>query len=75
MVPMQEEIRMNGVILMLQFFLDEMKGNILDEEFKLYKLRRGIDSRIEPVLIDDKNNPGGFASEVLKSGIIVFQSK
>lgn len=54
-------------------FLNEMNGNILDEEFKLYKLRRAIDPRIEPVLLDEKNDPAGFAYEVLKTGIIVFQ--
>jgi hypothetical protein len=35
----------------------------------LWKLRRQIDDRIEPVLIERDNDNGGFLSEIQKYGI------
>jgi len=55
-------------------FINEKEGDILTNEFNLYKLRRDIDSRIEPIILDEENDESGFAQEVLKSGIIVYQS-
>ena len=55
-------------------FLNERKEDILTAESKLHKLRRDIDSRIEPVILDEQKDQSGFAKEVLKSGIIIFQS-
>jgi predicted nucleotidyltransferase len=55
-------------------FLNERKEDILTAESKLHKLRRDIDSRIEPVILDEEKDQSGFAKEVLKSGIIIFQS-
>ena len=55
-------------------FLNERKEDILTAESKLHKLRREIDSRIEPVILDEEKDLSGFAKEVLKSGIIIFQS-
>jgi uncharacterized protein len=37
----------------------------------LWKLRRQIDSRIEPVLIEKDYDPGGFLQEILSSGCII----
>jgi predicted nucleotidyltransferase len=55
-------------------FINKKEGDILTNEFNLYKLRRDIDSRIEPIILDEENDESGFAQEVLKSGIIVYQS-
>jgi len=55
-------------------FLNERKEDILTSESKLYKLRRDIDSRIEPVILDEEKDRSGFAKEVLKSGVIIYQS-
>jgi uncharacterized protein len=50
--------------------------NQLDDDFFkttpiLWKLRRQIDIRIEPVLIENKNDFSGFLSEIEKYGIEV----
>jgi predicted nucleotidyltransferase len=37
----------------------------------LWKLRRGIDDRIEPILIEKDNDASGFLSEILKTGIVI----
>ena len=43
--------------------VDEPK-NILKIEATLYKLRRDIDLRIEPILVDDENDKSGFWEEI-----------
>jgi len=55
-------------------FLNEIKGDIMANEFILYKLRRNIDSRIEPIILDEKNDESGFAGEVLRNGIVLYTS-
>ncbi len=37
----------------------------------LWKLRREIDDRIEPILIDKNHDESGFLNEVLTSGLII----
>jgi len=37
----------------------------------LWKLRREIDDRIEPVLIEKNHDESGFLNEILKTGIII----
>jgi len=37
----------------------------------LWKLRREIDDRIEPILIEKNKDESGFLNEILKKGIII----
>ncbi len=37
----------------------------------LWKLRRQIDDRIEPILIDRCNDHAGFLDEIVKHGIVI----
>jgi predicted nucleotidyltransferase len=55
-------------------FLNEMPSDLIAAESKLFKLRRNIDSRIEPIIIYDENDPSGFTADVLRNGIIVYQT-
>ncbi len=48
--------------------------NILSSQAKLFRLRRDIDARIEPVLIEEKNDKSGFLDEILKTGQVVYSS-
>ena len=53
---------------------DDFKNDIFDEELNLMKLRRNIDTRIEPHLIrieDFKNAETPFIQEVIDTGIKV----
>jgi len=52
--------------------VSELNGDFLDAEKKLYKLRREIDLRIEPVLIIDDEDISGFKERVLETGIKVL---
>ena len=53
---------------------DDFENDIFDEELNLMKLRRNIDTRIEPHLIrieDYKNAETPFIKEVIDTGIKV----
>ena len=55
--------------------VDKVEDDLLESEAQLYKLRRGIDFRIEPVLIErDERDPGGFFEEILNTGEIIYQN-
>ncbi len=54
--------------------VDNIDQNILEAQAKLFKLRRELDLRIEPVLIVEGNDKSGFAEEVLETGIKVYSS-
>ncbi len=50
--------------------------NSLDKDYftyapLLWKLRREIDDRIEPVLMEKERDDSGFLQEILKTGLII----
>ncbi len=50
--------------------------NSIDQDFfsyapLLWKLRREVDDRIEPILIENNFDESGFLKEVLSSGLII----
>ena len=50
--------------------------NSIDQDFftyapLLWKLKREIDDRIEPILIEKISDESGFLKEVLKTGLII----
>lgn len=53
-----------------------VSNNISDDFFAtnpiLWRLRREIDDRIEPILIDSNNDPSGFLEEIQKTGIEIY---
>ena len=51
--------------------VDKIDDDILSAEKLLFKLRREVDSRIEPILLEKNNDPADFLSEILKYGIII----
>jgi predicted nucleotidyltransferase len=52
---------------------DILKGNPIDLSINLYKLRRDIDLRIEPVIISKSNDPSGFLSSIMEYGTIIYK--
>ncbi|MCX6270367.1 MAG: nucleotidyltransferase domain-containing protein [Bacteroidetes bacterium] len=50
----------------------KMDKGFFEVEPVLWKLRRQIDPLIEPVLIEEDNDPAGFLEEISKSGIEIF---
>jgi uncharacterized protein len=54
--------------------MKSVKGDLLTAKAKLYKLRRDIDDRIEPILITEGEDPSGFLKKVLNTGEVIFES-
>lgn len=52
--------------------VDVVEGDFLEMEAMLYKLRRNIDDRIEPVLLVDGNDESGFLKEILGHGQVIY---
>jgi len=50
----------------------EITGDYLDGIHLLYKLRRDLDARIEPVLLESEHDSSGLLREVRRTGKVVF---
>lgn len=51
--------------------VDELSGDYFSTRPLLWKIRREIDDRIEPVLIERSHDDSGFLAEVMKHGVII----
>ena len=49
--------------------VSNISGDFFSVNPLLWKLRRQVDDRIEPVLIDRNNNRSGFLEEIKRNGI------
>ena len=49
--------------------VNELKGDFLPYTPLLWKLRRQIDPRIEPIIFEAGNDPSGFLEEIKNTGI------
>jgi len=52
--------------------VNKVEGSFLDKEARLYKIRRNIDSNIEPVLLEEDNDRSGFLEHILSYGEVLF---
>ncbi len=53
--------------------VEEIKGDFLELITRLYKLRRNIDTKIEPVLLEENNDKSGFLESILEYGIVLYK--
>lgn len=44
----------------------------LEQASALYRLRRNIDDRIEPVLLAEDDDPSGFLKEIRRHGEVIY---
>ncbi len=49
--------------------VDKLQGDFFSTRPLLWKLRRQIDDRIEPIILERQNDESGFLSEIEKYGI------
>ena len=49
-----------------------LEGDFFDIQPLLWKLRRQIDDRIEPILIESENDSSGFLTEIERTGIEII---
>lgn len=54
--------------------LSRIDEDFLMAEAKLFRLRREIDARIEPVLLEESNDKSGFLEEILKTGEVIYNA-
>lgn len=54
--------------------VDGIEGDYLAEQAKLFRLRRAIDLRIEPVLLLSNRDDSGFLAEVMATGETVYRA-
>ncbi len=52
--------------------VDKLDGDFLAWHARLFKLRRAIDLRIEPVLVEENLDKSGFLAEILATGHVVY---
>ena len=52
--------------------VDHIGNDYLENAALLYKQRRNIDERLEPVLIEEGNDRSGFLAEIQKYGQVIF---
>lgn len=52
--------------------VSKIDDDYLSISAQLNKLTRGIDNRIEPVLLQQGDDPSGFLSSILKTGITLY---
>jgi predicted nucleotidyltransferase len=52
--------------------VDRLDGDFLDSEIRLYRIRRDLDDRIEPILIDMETDKSGFIDEIEKTGLLLY---
>lgn len=53
-------------------FVDELPADLLTSKQLLFKYRRGIDPRIEPVLFYKDNDSSGFITAINNSGEVIY---
>ena len=53
--------------------VDSIDGDLLEAEAQLYRLRREIDDRIHPVLLENGKDRSGFLENILRTGEIVYK--
>ncbi len=51
--------------------VNSIQGDFFTYAPLLWKLRRDIDERIEPILIDNNHDESGFLKEVLNYGVVI----
>ena len=51
--------------------VDKIPGDFFTTRPLLWKLRREIDDRIEPILVEKSRDDSGFLDEITKTGIII----
>ena len=52
--------------------VETLDSDYLDEHARLFRLRRSVDFRIEPVLIEYGEDKSGFLREVMDTGYILY---
>jgi len=58
----------------IAIIIEDLEGDYLDAQTRLFELRCSVDLRIEPVLIEDSNNKSEFLKEIKETGIEIYSA-
>lgn len=53
--------------------IEKIGDDYLEQSTKLFQLRRKVDLRIEPVLLELNNDVSGFLEEIRSNGVLVYK--
>ena len=56
----------------IAIIVKQLREDFLSSEAKLYKLRRNVDYRIEPLLFEVGNDRSGFLDEITRTGKVIY---
>jgi len=51
--------------------VDKIKGDYFSTRPLLWRVRREVDDRIEPFLLESKHDESGFLEEIIRTGILI----
>ena len=51
--------------------VDKIHGDYFSTRPLLWRVRREVDDRIEPVILERSNDQSGFFKEIIKNGILI----
>jgi uncharacterized protein len=54
--------------------VDEFQGDYLKTSADLFRLVRGINTRIEPILLSKKHDKSGFLASILRQGKVIYKA-
>jgi len=54
---------------------ESIDGDYLDVITRLTRIRRDVEHRIEPVVLEELNDQSGFLKEITKSGVIIYSKE
>lgn len=54
--------------------VEKLEDDFLDTHARLFKLRRAVDIRIEPVLFEQGGDCSGFLRDILEKGHVVYSA-
>ncbi|THF84688.1 nucleotidyltransferase domain-containing protein [Cohnella fermenti] len=52
--------------------VDRIDEDFLDTEAKLFRLRRNLDLRIEPILLEEQKDKSGFINQIINDGYVLI---
>ena len=58
----------------IAIIIEDLEDDYLDAQTRLFKLRRSVDLRIEPILFEDSNDKSGFLKEIKDTGIEIYST-
>jgi len=57
----------------IAIIFDEFQGNTIETETALFKLCLDVDTRIEPIILEERHDPSGFLRQIRTTGKTLYR--